>query len=81
MQMFNITLDGKMSSGTRSKGQNRAERNKCGAALSIIPPGMSLWRKLDAEHQSGFVLGKASWKGQKVGSKLSSVEEGLKVTL
>lgn len=73
MQMFNITLGGKMSSGTGGKGQNRAEGNNCGTALSIIPSGRSLWRKPAAEHQSGFVSGKASWKGQKVGSKLSSI--------
>lgn len=78
MQMFNITLGGKMSSGTGGKGQNRAD---CGTALSIIPSGRSLWRKLAAEHQSGFVSGKASWKGQKVGAKLSSIGFTREVTL
>lgn len=59
-------LEGKMPSGIRIKRQSKAEAKKLGAVLAIIPFGRSLWSKLAPEQHPGFLLGRDSWKDQKV---------------
>ena len=59
-------FEGKMPSEIRVKGQSKAEAEKLGAVLSIIPFGRNRGSKLASEQHPGFLLGRDSWKDQKV---------------